>query len=204
MIDYNKVPSPCYVIDEDKLRKNLALIKDVKDRSGADIILAFKSFAIWKSFPIIKEYIGCSTASSVFEAQLAYEEMGSKAHTFSPAYSKENFPTFLKYSSHITFNSLSQFKNFHKDAIEQNVSCGIRINPEYSDVETLLYNPCAPGSRFGILASELPEILPREIEGFHFHTLCESTSFPPFSLMRMLELISDALQRISSPCERCT
>ena len=179
MIDFNKIPSPCYVIEEDKLRSNLKLIKDVKDRSGADIILAFKSFAIWKSFPIIREYIGYSTASSVYEAQLAYEEMGSRAHTFSPAYSIENFPVFMKYSSHITFNSLSQFNRFYKDTLtsDHKISCGIRINPEYSDVETLLYNPCAPGSRFGILASDLPETLPEGLEGFHFHTLCESTSY---------------------------
>ena len=179
MIDYNKVPSPCYVIEEERLRKNLALIKDVKDRSGADIILAFKSYALWKTFPIIREYIGYSTASSVFEAQLAYEEMGSRAHTFSPAYSKENIQTFIKYSSHITFNSLSQFNNFYKDTLEADhkVSCGIRVNPEYSEVETLLYNPCAPGTRFGILAADLPETLPQGIEGFHFHTLCESTSY---------------------------
>ena len=179
MIDYNKVPSPCYVIEEERLRKNLALIKDVKDRSGADIILAFKSYALWKTFPIIREYIGSSTASSVFEAQLAYEEMGSRAHTFSPAYSKENIQTFIKYSSHITFNSLSQFNNFYKDTLEADhkVSCGIRVNPEYSEVETLLYNPCAPGTRFGILAADLPETLPQGIEGFHFHTLCESTSY---------------------------
>ena len=178
MIDFNKLPSPCYVIEEDKFRKNLALIKDVKERSGADIILAFKSFALWKTFPIIREYIGYSTASSVFEAQLAYEEMGSRAHTFSPAYSKDNFEIFMKYSSHITFNSLSQFDNFYPETLKSDhkISCGIRINPEYSEVETLLYNPCAPGTRFGILSSQLHATLPAGIEGFHFHTLCESSS----------------------------
>ncbi|MEG0949990.1 MAG: carboxynorspermidine decarboxylase [Bacteroidales bacterium] len=179
MIDFNQIPSPCYVLEEEKLRKNLELIKDVKDRSGADIILAFKAFAMWKAFPIIREYIPYSTASSVFEAQLAFEEMGSRAHTFSPAYTEENFPIFMKYSSHITFNSLTQFERFYPETLKSatGISCGLRINPEYSEVETELYNPCAPGTRFGVLASQLPDTLPAGLEGFHFHTLCESSSF---------------------------
>ncbi len=180
MIDFNQIPSPCYVVEEDKLRRNLALIKDVKERSGADIILAFKAFAMWRTFPIVREYIPFSTASSVFEAQLAYEEMGSRAHTFSPAYTKENIPTFMRYSSHITFNSLSQFENFYPETLryeDYKISCGVRINPEYSEVETELYNPCAPGARFGIPSAQMPEVLPKGIEGFHFHTLCESSSF---------------------------
>lgn len=179
MIDFNQIPSPCYVVEEDKLRKNLELIQSVQDRSGADIILAFKSFAMWQVFPIIRQYIGYSTASSVFEAQLAYEEMGSKAHTFSPAYTEANFPIYMKYSSHITFNSLSQFERFYPMIVADGcvISCGIRVNPEYSPVETELYNPCAPGGRFGITHDLLPEQLPEGIDGFHFHTLCESTSF---------------------------
>lgn len=179
MIDFSQIPSPCYVLEEDKLRKNLELIKSVKERSGADIILAFKAFALWKAFPIIREYIPYSTASSVNEAQLAFEEMGSKAHTFSPAYTEANFPVFMKYSSHITFNSLSQFERFYPliEADGKQISCGIRVNPEYSEVETELYNPCAPGTRFGVMADQLPEELPVGIEGFHFHTLCESSSF---------------------------
>jgi carboxynorspermidine decarboxylase len=179
MIDFNKVPSPCYVMEEDLLRKNLSTIKSVSERAGVEIILAFKSFAMWKSFPIFREYINCSTASSLYEARLAYEEMGSKAHTYSPAYTEEDFPTIMKCSSHITFNSFSQFERFYpmveKDG--ENISCGIRINPEYSEVETELYNPCAPGTRFGITSDLLPEALPEGIEGFHCHTHCESDSF---------------------------
>jgi carboxynorspermidine decarboxylase len=179
MIDFNKVPSPCYVMEEDLLRKNLSTIKSVGERAGVEIILAFKSFAMWKSFPIFREYINCSTASSLYEARLAYEEMGSKAHTYSPAYTEEDFPTIMKCSSHITFNSFSQFERFYpmveKDG--ENISCGIRINPEYSEVETELYNPCAPGTRFGITSDLLPEVLPEGIEGFHCHTHCESDSF---------------------------
>ncbi|MBF0577516.1 carboxynorspermidine decarboxylase [Dysgonomonas sp. GY617] len=179
MIEIHKVPSPCFVMEEELLRKNLSLIKSVKDRTGVNIILAFKAFAMWKSFPIIREYIPYSTASSVFEAQLAYEEMKSPAHTFSPAYTNENFPTFLKYSNHITFNSLTQFERFYPqvEADGNKVSCGIRINPEYSEVETDLYNPCAPGSRFGVTPEALGDCLPEGVEGLHFHTLCESSSY---------------------------
>lgn len=179
MIDFNQVPSPCYVMEEEKLRANLELIQNVKERAGVNIILAFKAFAMWKSFPIIREYVPYSTASSVYEAQLAYEEMGSPAHTYSPAYTVNEFPLFLKFSSHITFNSLSQWERFKPmvEADGNRVSCGLRINPEYSDVETDLYNPCAPGSRLGIVADLIGDTLPAGIEGLHFHTLCESNSF---------------------------
>ncbi len=179
MIDLNAIPSPCYVMEEKLLRNNLALIKRVKEEAGVNIILAFKAFALWKSFPIVREYIPYSTASSKFEAQLAFEEMGSPAHTYSPAYTEADFPAILKYSSHITFNSLSQFDRFYPlvKADGRGISCGIRINPEFSDVETDLYNPCAPGSRMGIVRDLLGETLPEGVEGLHFHTLCESTSY---------------------------
>ena len=183
MVDINKIPSPCYVMEEELLRKNLSLIKKVKEEAGVNIILAFKAFALWKAFPIVKEYIPYSTASSIYEAQLAYEEMGSKAHTFSPAYTEADFPFIMKYSSHITFNSLSQFEHFYPQVKEQadggkaQISCGLRINPEYSDVETDLYNPCAPGSRLGIISELLGDTLPVGVEGLHFHTLCESSSY---------------------------
>ena len=179
MIDLNTIPSPCYVMEEKLLRNNLALIKRVKEEAGVNIILAFKAFALWKSFPIVREYIPYSTASSKFEAQLAFEEMGSPAHTYSPAYTEADFPAILKYSSHITFNSLSQFDRFYPlvKADGRGISCGLRINPEFSDVETDLYNPCAPGSRMGIVRDLLGETLPEGVEGLHFHTLCESSSY---------------------------
>ena len=178
-MDINQIETPCYVLEEKLLRRNLSLIKSVKERSGVNIILAFKAFALWKAFPIVREYISCSTASSIHEARLAFEEMGSLAHTYSPAYTDKDFPQILKYSSHITFNSLSQFDHFYPAVLRsgRKVSCGIRINPEYSAVETDLYNPCAPGSRLGITADLLPDRLPEGIEGLHFHTLCESTSY---------------------------
>lgn len=179
MIDFNKVPSPCYVMEEDLLRKNLELIQSVKNRAGVEIILAFKAFALWKSFPIFREYIDSTTASSVYEARLAFEEFENRAHTYSPAYTEADFPEIMKFSSHITFNSLNQFHRFYPSvkSNSQNISCGIRINPEYSEVETELYNPCATGTRFGITANLLPERLPEGLEGFHCHTHCESNSY---------------------------
>lgn len=168
-------------MEEALLRKNLERIQDVARRAEVEIILAFKSFAMWKSFPIFREYIRYTTASSVYEARLAYEEFGSKAHTYSSAYTDADFPIIMQCSSHITFNSFSQFHRFYPltqtvDAADR-ISCGIRINPEYSEVEVELYNPCAPGTRFGITADQLPDVLPTGIEGFHCHCHCESSSY---------------------------
>ncbi|MDR2956432.1 MAG: carboxynorspermidine decarboxylase [Prevotella sp.] len=199
MIEIEKVPSPCYVMDEVLLRENLQLIKSVKERAGVNIILAFKAFAMWRSFPIIRQYIPYSTASSVYEAQLAYEEMGSMAHTFSPAYTADNFPIFMRYSSHITFNSLTQYERFYPEVLKyrKKVSCGIRINPEYSVVETDLYNPASPGSRLGITADQLNNTLPEGVEGLHFHTLCESTSFDlEKTLQHIEEKFGDLLPQV--------
>lgn len=178
-VDFQQIPSPCFVLDEQLLEKNLRLISSVKERSGVEIILAFKGFAMWGVFPLVKKYIQSTTASSLNEARLAIEEFGTPAHTYAPAYSESDFPGILDCSSHITFNSLSQFEHFLPVVKQsgQKVSLGIRVNPEFSEVETELYNPCAPGSRLGIVVDQLPEVLPEEIEGFHFHTLCESKSF---------------------------
>lgn len=177
-MDIQTIPSPCYVIEESLLRRNLTLIKDVKERAGIEIIMALKAFAMWKVFPIVREYIPYATASSVYEARLVYEELGTPAHTYSPAYTEADFPHLLKCSSHITFNSLSQFERFYPMVIadDRRISCGLRINPEYSDVATDLYNPCAPGSRMGITSDKLPDQLPEGVEGLHFHTLCESSA----------------------------
>lgn len=177
MINYNQIPSPCFVLDEVKFRNNLELIRSVKDQAGIEIILAFKAFAMWSAFPIVREYIPCSTASSLAEARLAFEEMGSPAHTYAPAYSDKEFDEIMQYSSHITFNSLAQFEKFYPRTQFYNISCGLRINPEFSDVGTDLYNPCSPGSRLGIIAEKLGNKLPTGVEGLHFHTLCESNSF---------------------------
>ncbi|MDR0938654.1 MAG: carboxynorspermidine decarboxylase [Mediterranea sp.] len=188
MIDFEQFPSPCYIMEEELLRRNLTLIKHVADRAGVEIILAFKSFALWRSFPIFREYIHHSTASSVYEARLALEEFGSKAHTYSPAYTESDFPELMRCSSHISFNSLAQLARFFPMTEGSGISCGIRVNPEYSEVETELYNPCAPGTRFGITADQLPDILPPGIEGFHCHNHCESSSFALERSLERLEL----------------
>ncbi len=177
MINYNQVLSPCFVLDEVKFRRNLALIRKVQDEAGVEIILAFKAFAMWSVFSIVREYITSSTASSLSEARLAFEEMGNPAHTYAPAYSEREFGQIMQYSSHITFNSLSQFEQFKDKALTNGISCGLRINPEFSDVGTDLYNPCSPGSRLGVIATSIGKKLPVGIEGLHFHTLCESNSF---------------------------
>ncbi len=194
MIDFNQIPSPCYVLEEELLRKNLSLIRSVKLRAGVEIIMAFKAFAMWRTFPIVREYVDSCTASSLYEAMMAVEEFGAKAHTYSPAYTEQDFPGLLERSSHITFNSLSQYSRFYPQVAAYNgqVSCGIRINPEFSEVEVELYNPCAPGTRFGVMSEQLPEQLPEGIEGFHCHTLCESTSY---NLERSLQHIEARFSR---------
>ena len=164
--------TPIYIIEEKKLRRNLRLIADVAAKDDIEIILAFKAFALWKTFPIFREYINATTASSLSEARLAFEEFGAPAHTFSPAYTDDEIDEIVRCSSHLSFNSLTQYERYHERAAS--VSLGLRVNPEYSEVDTLLYNPCAPGTRFGVTADKLPEQLPSDIEGFHCHCHCES------------------------------
>lgn len=170
--------TPYYRIEEGLLRNNLALIRRTADEAGVEFILAFKAFALWKTFFIFRDYIAHTTASSPNEARLAFEEFGSKAHTYSPAYEDKDFDTIMRCSSHITFNSLQQFEHFYPRIVENGklISCGLRINPQYSEIETTLYNPCAPGSRFGILPEQLPDKLPEGVEGFHCHNHCESSA----------------------------
>ena len=189
--DYCRFPSPCYILEEKLLRRNLSLIRDVATEAGVEIILAFKAYALWKTFPIFREYISHTTASSVWEARLAFEEFGSPAHTYSPAYTDEHFPEILRCSGHITFNSLCQFERFYPMA-KGKASCGIRVNPEYSEIETAIYNPCAPGSRFGVLADDLSAKLPEGIEGFHCHCHCEDDSY---TLERTMAHLEDKFSR---------
>lgn len=178
---------PYYLLQELLLRRNLQLIKHVAEAADVEIILAFKAFALWRTFPIFREFIGHTTASSLFEARLSLEEFGSLAHTYSPAYEEEEFLELLRCSGYVTFNSLSQYERLlpiSSRFIEHPVSYGLRVNPEYSEIETELYNPCAPGSRFGVLAEQLPAVLPTGIEGFHCHCHCES---PASALLHTLE-----------------
>lgn len=173
-VDFTQIPSPCYVLDQELLIRNLKLISDVQEKSGASIILALKGFSMYSQFPLVKEYLSGATASSLHEARLIVEEMKCKAHTYSPVYKPEEYDEIQSYSSHLTFNSLSQYEQF-KDKMKPNISYGIRINPQYAEVETDMYNPCIAGSRLGVTRDQLHH-LPEGIEGLHFHTLCENDS----------------------------
>ena len=170
---YENIRRPMYVMEESRLRNNLRLISKVASEADVEIILAFKAFALWKTFPIFREYIKATTASSLYEARLAKEEFGAPAHTYSPAYTDDEIDEIVGCSSHLTFNSLSQYARYY-NKVKGKASIGIRVNPEYSEVGTDLYNPCAPGTRFGVNASDMPEQLPEGIEGFHCHCHCES------------------------------
>ncbi|MFB6342889.1 carboxynorspermidine decarboxylase [Saccharicrinis sp. FJH62] len=190
MTDYSSIPSPCFVLEETRFRKNLQLIADISKAADVEFILAFKAFSMWSAFPIVREYVKGATASSVFEAQLCFEEMKSLAHTYSPVYSEKDIDKILEYSSHITFNSVEQVKRFMPkiNSADHKISCGLRVNPEYSEVETALYNPCSPGSRLGVTADQLKDGLPDGIEGLHFHALCESNSFDLKNTLNALEM----------------
>jgi carboxynorspermidine decarboxylase len=178
-MDISKIPSPCFVLDEARLRNNLQLIDRVQREAGVSVILAFKGFAMWSTFPLVRQYLPGATASSLNEARLCYEEMGVKAHTYSVAYLAREFGQILRYSSHITFNSIAQLKKFRSRVQKhpEHVSMGIRVNPEWSPVETALYNPASPGSRLGQTAENFKNGLPEGVEGLHFHVLCESNSY---------------------------
>jgi carboxynorspermidine decarboxylase len=190
-IDYSRIPSPCYVIEEERFRRNLALIKRVSEESGTEIILAFKGFAMWGVFPILKEYINGASASSPDEARLCFEEIGVPAHTYSPVYKAADFESILKYSSHVTFNSLAQFHKYSTilSHFLRKVSAGLRINPEYSEIGHDIYNPCSPGSRLGITVDDLlKKGIPDGIEGLHFHVLFESDSYALEKVLEVVEL----------------
>jgi carboxynorspermidine decarboxylase len=194
MIDYSKITSPCFVIDEERFRKNLSVIRHVSEESGAEIILAFKGFAMWGVFDILKEYISGAAASSVNEARLCYEEIGSKAHTYSPVFKAREFHDIIRYSSYVTFNSLEQYRRFYPYIRKSSsrISAGLRINPEYSEISHSLYNPCSPGSRLGVSAKSLGKELPEGIEGLHFHVLFENDSY---TLEKVLAVIEKKFRR---------
>lgn len=189
MIDYSKVPVPCYLLEESLLRRNLELMKKVQDEAGIDIILAFKGFAMWSVFPMVRSYLKGATASSLAEAKLCFEEMKTKAHTYAVAYRDSEFEEIMRLSSHITFNSLSQYERYREDiqAFSEKISCGIRVNPEYSEVTTDLYNPSSPSSRLGMTAPHFSGHLPEGIEGLHFHVLCESSSYALENTLKAFE-----------------
>ncbi len=186
--EYPQIPSPCYVLEEELLISNLTLLASVREKAGIEIICALKGFSFYHEFPLVKQYLDGATASSLHEARLAFEEMQVKSHVYSPAYLEREFDEMMTYASHISFNSLRQYETFASRAKNKGISCGIRINPEYAEVETDMYNPCIAGSRLGIRRSDLGQTLPDGIEGFHSHTLCENDSFV---LARTLAVIDE-------------
>ena len=191
-VDWASIPSPAFVLDESRLRRNLTLIDYVQQQSGAQIIVAFKGFSMWSAFPILREYgITGATASSLNETILAKEEMQGEVHVYAPAYSDEDFPKILELADHLVFNSFNQWQRFRPQvdaarAQGRELHVGIRINPEYAEVETDLYNPAGPFSRLGVTRREFREDLLDGIDGLHFHTLCEKDSD---TLERTLEVV---------------
>jgi carboxynorspermidine decarboxylase len=184
-IDYAATPSPCFVLEEARLRANLELLAHVQRESGAKIILALKGFAMYGTFPLVRQYLPGVTASSLSEARLGREEHGGEVHAYCTAYIDEDFDAIAAIASHVTFNSVGQFERYRGRLAGK--SAGLRINPEYAEVETDLYNPCVPGSRLGVTAAQLGGKsaadpadtgmkLPEGVEGLHFHTLCEKGS----------------------------
>jgi carboxynorspermidine decarboxylase len=183
----NSIPTPYYIVYEAKLRSNLDLITDVARRAGVEIIMAFKANALWRTFWVMREYGVHFTASSLNELRLGNEELGVLGHSYCPAYTPATIGQYLSGSSHLTFNSLSQFaryketvESYNREAMkagEHTVSPGLRVNPSCSVIETDIYNPALPGSRFGVVAEEIGDRLPEGVEGLHFHQLCESTSY---------------------------
>lgn len=171
------IPTPVYLVYEDRLRRNLSLIQHVSREAGVNIIMAFKANALWRTFPIVAEYCRVFTASSLNELRLGCETLGGEAHSYCPAYTEETIGEFIEKSTHITFNSLSQLHRFGPQSHAAGVSCGLRVNPRCSVIETDIYNPALPGSRFGVVAEDLTDPLPPYLEGFHFHALCESSSY---------------------------
>jgi carboxynorspermidine decarboxylase len=170
-----KIPSPCFVIEEAKLRRNLQVFERVQQSAPVKVLLALKGFALFHSFPMIRPSLYGASASSLWEAQLAQEKFGGALCVYSPAYRDEDLPELLAAASHLTFNSLSQWERSRKYSTK--ASIGLRINPLYSPVKTALYNPCQPGSRLGVMPDQLGDSLPDGIEGFLSHNLCESDSF---------------------------
>lgn len=175
MFDINAVKTPCYVVDEKKLIDNLEILKGVIKRTGCKILLAQKAFSMYSVYPLLSQYLNGTTASGLFEAKLGRENFGKEVHVFSPAYTEEEIAELVKIADHIVFNSFRQWDKY-KETVKncgRNISCGIRVNPEYSEIETEIYNPCAVNSRLGVTAEQFDESKLDGIDGLHFHTMCE-------------------------------
>jgi carboxynorspermidine decarboxylase len=177
-IDFKNLPTPAYVVDESLLKKNLETLKYVSDQTGCRILLAQKAYSTYATYPLISEYLQGTAASSLFEARLGKEEMKGEVHIFSPAYREDEMSEIIATCDHIVFNSFTQLKKYREQvrASGRKTQCGIRINPEYSEIETDIYNPCLTGSRFGTTLDQFEEDELDGIDGLHFHTMCEQNS----------------------------
>ena len=174
---WEAIPTPCYVVDEAKLRKNLEILHALEEETGAHVLLAQKAFSMFALYPMIGKYLSGTTASGLYEARLGWEEMGKENHVFAPAYKTEDMQELVKICDHIIFNSFSQYEKHKLICQESNVSVGIRVNPECSTQEGHeIYDPCGVGSRLGVVKSEFKEEYLDGIEGLHFHTLCEQNA----------------------------
>ncbi|MDD6381920.1 MAG: carboxynorspermidine decarboxylase [Selenomonadaceae bacterium] len=171
--EWLEVPTPSYVIEEGLLRRNLEILHDIENDTGAHVLLAQKCFSMYSFYPLIGRYLSGTTASGLYEARLGHEEMGKENHVFSPAYKQEDFPELVRICDHIVFNSFAQWRTFGPQARQAGVSCGLRINPECSTQEHAIYDPCAEGSRLGVRLRDFDETQLAGLEGLHFHTLCE-------------------------------
>ncbi|MCO7137654.1 carboxynorspermidine decarboxylase [[Clostridium] leptum] len=187
---FDQVPTPSFVVDEGLLKRNLELLQSIQQRTGCKILLAQKAFSMYRVYPLIGRYLAGTTASSLFEARLGREEMGGEVHIYSPAYREDEMDQIASICDHIVFNSPSQWMRFRKQvrASGRNISCGIRINPEYSEIETDLYNPCFTGSRMGTTLAHLDPAQMEGIEGLHFHTMCEQNSD---TLARTIQVVDE-------------
>ncbi|WP_303027801.1 carboxynorspermidine decarboxylase [uncultured Duncaniella sp.] len=183
----SELPTPYYIVYEDRMRRNLELITRVEREAGVNIIMAFKANALWRSFPIVREYNRDFTASSLNELRLGNEELGGEAHVYCPVYTEQTIDEFLSRATHLTFNSLSQWERYGQRTLAAGVSPGLRVNPQCSVIETEIYNPALPGSRFGVTAEQLGGVLPEGIEGLHFHALCESSSYDLAKVLNAFE-----------------
>ncbi|KNZ42623.1 carboxynorspermidine decarboxylase [Acetobacterium bakii] len=173
---FAQLPTPCYVVDEALLIKNLKILKQIQDRTGAHILLAQKAFSMFAMYPLMGEYLAGTTASGLFEAKLGYEEMGKENHVFSTAYLESEFTEIVSICDHIVFNSFNQWQKYKDQALAGNRDCGIRINPGCSTQDHAIYDPCATGSRLGVAARQFRPDLLEGISGLHFHTLCEQNA----------------------------
>lgn len=185
--DIHKIPTPYYVVDENLLIQNLELLNRIIQRTGCYILLAQKAFSMYSFYPLIGRYLSGTAASGLYEAKLGREEMGKETHIFSPAYKKEEFDEISEICDHIVFNSFSQADRFKAKALDKGKECGIRINPEYSMQDHVIYDPCAFGSRFGVTKGQFLEDCLEGISGLHFHTLCEQGFTPLQETLKVVE-----------------